>query len=334
MSVIVWLCAVMCALSGTAQARDVGRSNNILNITSMPINVAEIVEAISNVQKDVTNAESIIPNIKVAVSNISIESEPPTTVAPEIIEETTVSEPVPTTTRAEISTEPIPTDDAPPAVAVIHSDSEATSSDVIEDEEVGVILETTEVPSFLDTLNTPATSIFSTNGVSQWFNWVVSMRDPILNPEGSAGWPTIISRGFQGLVNYYNPFRSFGFMSRMSRALTNSETATTALLSVYENREDIINALQSDKLEPSIINVINYVQDLENKKIADKISILSERNDLDTEAKQELVEGDIPGSALVGALTAPLDVKIVNFLLKGLYIVIGKYIYIYIIIKY
>jgi len=289
-----------------------------LELGATPLDVAGIVAAISNVQKNVTDAPSFFPNIMVATStgvNLPDTSTTATSVKSPSTEAPT-SAPLMKLTLARDDTNgtTVVTTVAPTTLGTADAEELETTTE----------MEDLNTTTTINPIHLPDTGIFSTQGFDRWRSWVSAMRDPEVNPDGVAWWPEILTTGTQRLMHIYNPFRGFG-----SRALKATKSASD-LLTVYEHRDAIIEALETNKVEPSLNSILKYTHELEKKEFADKLTNIINRNGTVDDAKvgkqaeQETNSNDVSNDAnknlVVGPATAPFDVSLVNFVLKSLYV--------------
>ena len=300
-----------------------GSSDDVkLELGATPLDVAGIVAAISNVQKNVTDAPSFFPNIMVATStgvNLPDTSTTATSVkAPSTEAPTSAPLMKLTLARDDTNGTTVVTTSAPTTLGTADAEELETTTE----------MEDLNTTTTINPIHLPDTGIFSAQGFDRWRSWVSAMRDPEVNPDGVAWWPEILATGTQRLMHIYNPFRGFG-----SRALKATKSASD-LLTVYEHRDAIIEALDTNKVEPSLNSILEYTRELEKKEFADKLNNMISRNGtvddakIGKQAEQETNSNDVTNDAnknlVVGPATTPFDVSLVNFVLKSLYVLAGE----------
>lgn len=299
----------------TEATQDLGSLEN----SGVPDNVVKIVEAISKVQKDVTVNPNNVNNIKVATGNWRNKS---STKSPSTEKDQDLFKPL------------VISPDAKPTI-VKKKPSPDTAANEIEKIEDNLI-ETEEVTYSNVNLAPPQISIFSYRGISEWFEWVVQMRDPKINPDGTSSWRSIITTGIFSLAQQYNPFRSFFRRGFFGRSLDIGLTAK--MLAVYNNRDEIIEKLASNEIQPDAQSILDYAMKLENEK-----SKLEKSDDVTDLSKTNLDKLPTPLSSLIDVLNgqniqlglpvlsnvvvdkpeaSPTEVKFINGILKWFYVLI------------
>ena len=270
-------------------------------------NVLEIVEAISKVQKNVTNNPSNKHNVKVANGVLTSESANDTeSLSLDLLE--ILQSSAETTSTSAPSTQ-ASTDLEDPAINEIDTGGYGHPSDLIP----------------------PSDSILSYDGIFAWFNWVVAMRDPRINPAGTSSWREIIETGVFSIFEHFNPFR--GFIGR-----TLGSESITSMLAVYNNRQKVLAALATNEIQPDSQSILDYALNLEKNKATNE---LDEDSEVEDKANVPLPAGivaladilngapfqvGIPTAALKPDTDLPLDVLAVNSVLKWIYILIRKFI--------
>ncbi|KAF2349784.1 hypothetical protein FHG87_019460 [Trinorchestia longiramus] len=268
-----------------------------LNITALPPNVALIVEAISNVQKNVskTASNSKVPNIKVAGltnnnGNFRRNFTSSNEINPEL--ELQLYEPEESLTPERLDVKNEQTSETDDVLSSSATSTEKSSNSVVNVKDTngsaGVASQTTlkeenkpnvsdqeaetaeETSTVLTALEPPATGLLSFDGVRQWLNWIWSMRDPDINPEGPLSWPTILGRGVSTIIRYYNPLRRiFGMRS------LNGPVSTNSLSKEHPYYDEIFKAIKNKEISGDSKSIKAYVHKLERAKIAEKISAMS-----------------------------------------------------------
>ena len=307
----------------------------------LPDSMADIVEAISNVQKNITEHPFYVNNLKVASNSMlndsssSLHDKPPANLGAEDEQADSELELYKPENMKPVLNKATTTSSDSVAEGASQTDSSTSTvtDEELDEEEANInALAEDEVMSAI--LRPPQTTIFSYDGAVEWFNWAVTMRDPQINPEGTVSWPVIIQRGFQGLVSYYNPF------ARSSRSISTSATLE-ALNDVYEHRAEIVEAILNDRLSPDVESIASFVRDLEKTKVSERISALSDIKQTKIEATEKQVIQTSPFifdltalSDLITRMFTPFatttssvkpDVKLVNSILKTIYMLLRKY---------
>lgn len=275
---------------------------NELDITALPPEVAEIVAGISDVQKDIPKAgvKRKSPNIKVAgvtqettTKAAAGEDEPDLelqlyepeeneSIVPNRLDQKTENGVTVTTEK---------TDDAEAIQEEEEPDSQNDNTENVEESDTSTGDAAADTPAGTDeteanqqedqtsesggseminsSLEPPVTSLLTYDGITSWYNWVMSMRDPERIPGGPLSWPTILGRGISSIVSHYNPLGSF-----TGRDLADNEVINS-LSNTHPFREEIIQAIKDGAISSDVESINVFVHKLQAKKVADKISSMS-----------------------------------------------------------
>jgi len=328
------LLAISIFLAAVIITTEAKQSKEDLEKSGVPDDVVKIVEAINKVQKNVTVNPNNVDNVRVATGNWKKKP----------VTKTTEKKKIANDKKTEVN--PLPFVISPDIKPVIVKKKPRPENTYVEEEEEKLeednLVEPEETFNSAAHLDPPSVSIFSYGGIREWFDWVVNMRDPKINPSGtSSSWRSILTTGIFSLARQYNPFRSF---YRSGRSMDTDTDTLTTMVAVYNNRDEIVDKLATNEIQPDAQSIMDYAIKLELEKKG--------IDDLDSSdiSKQALQNIQVPTAltTLVNLLNgqniqlplaglnignkpvvtkgeaSPQEVQFINFLLKWVYVLLRK----------